>query len=208
MNKVKEQIERLQAEIDKLKILAEDKPKFEVGKWYKTDSRHGSIFLLTEIPEDHSCVKGYGFENGVLYDRRETAYWELIKSKNQRLATESEVLEALTKEAERRYPLGSKIKTLDGNKIPLEGYHLHIENGRLYASGKNIRSCDVLFDMDTCQWATIVEEEKIYIGENEVKFVCSGIHIGSCWYGLEHIKLLLPSNPSLFGKILKRMTNG
>lgn len=187
------QIERLQAELDKLKLLAEGENKFEVGKWYKLKSNKNIICIYTKE------------EMGVGIDSDNEWSDEIFMTAPHlwTLATDTEVLEALTKEAEKRgFNEGVRFETaIYSREETIKG------NFYLYAESdfSLMNSTGVVFDAETCKWATLIEDEKIYIGENEVEVEDGDCYIDGHWLSVNTIKALLPSNPTLFGKILKRM---
>ena len=147
MSEINKRIEALEAELQKLKN--EVKPKFEVGKWYKTNCLGGSIFYLTESPVEDCYVSGYGFENGDWCDLSEH-YWTLEQKYKPTLATHQEVEEALQKQYEK---LGGKCK--------LDFCHYWNVNscgfGCIYSS-----KGDEVFRKGV--WAEIVKDEPIKIG--------------------------------------------
>ena len=97
MENYKEEINKLQTQLDELKSKIE-KPQFELNKWYKTNM--GSIYYITKIEKD--LCYGYGIDNSgrdsKWYDYKE----QCIVNRLLTLATPKEVEEALTKEAVKR----------------------------------------------------------------------------------------------------------
>lgn len=197
-NETQKQIEKLQAELDKLKVLAERENKFEVGRWYKLKDYPKVICFAKEKGE--CSYNGFGISH---YEK--WADWVSFGDKlsNWTLATDTEVLEALTKEAEKRgFKKGVRFETaIYSREETIKG------NFYLYAESdfSLMNSTGVVFDAETCQWATLIEDEKIYIGENEVEVEDGDCYIDGHWLSVNTIKALLPSNPTLFGKILKRI---
>lgn len=106
MENYKEEINKLQTQLDELKSKIE-KPQFELNKWYKTNM--GSIYYITKIEKD--LCYGYGIDNSGIdskwYDYKE----QCIVNRLLTLATPKEVEEALTKEAVKRgFKEGVKVK--------------------------------------------------------------------------------------------------
>lgn len=124
-----------------------------------------------------------------------------------RLATPSEVLKALTDEWERRggkegVRFRSSLEDIFNTKEIFEYSGLTELSSDGYLRN-NPRG--VIFNPSTCQWAEIIKEEKIMIGDCEVEFEGGLAKFGGFYYGTEQLKVLLPTNPELFSKILKRM---
>lgn len=72
-------------------------PKFEVGKWYKTNvETEKHLYCVTKIDGDYAC--GYGFGCSGSWYKDSGVHW----TDNVREAAREEVEEALIKEAENR----------------------------------------------------------------------------------------------------------
>lgn len=116
-------------------------------------------------------------------------------------ATPSEIHKALTDEWERR---GGKKECkfkhmISGSLYEYSGETYLDKDGVLFDSNHNW-----IFDSAFCEWAEIIEEEKLYVDGNEVEFCDGGVIIKGCWFNVDKIKALESLNP-IFGKILKRM---
>lgn len=128
--------EELTSRIDAV-IAKIEKPKFEVGKWYNNES---NTFLF--------CYQGetsYGFGNADNYEiDLETAS---LSPRFYHLATQKEVEEALTKQIEKKFPINTRIDTLDGNTITLGGYSCIFLNNTLYATSSTGDETGILSDI-------------------------------------------------------------
>lgn len=173
MSEINKRIEALEAELQKLKN--EVTPKFEVGKWYKTNCLGGSIFYLTESPVEDCYVSGYGFENGDWCDLSEH-YWTLEQKYKPTLATHQEVKEALIKEAKKR---GFKEGVRINHSIEGKGHRALIFNDLSYHSGYNWL-CDgwgnVVFKDGV--WTEIIKDEPIKIGGYSVEKMGESYRVG------------------------------
>lgn len=103
MENYKEEIEKLQTQLDELKSKIE-KPKFKAGKWYKIEYTSGPSLINFKSVKDEN----YGFSyNGNWSNNFEILGYE--KPIKYELATTKEVQEALTKEAVKRgFKIGTK----------------------------------------------------------------------------------------------------
>lgn len=183
------QIERLQAELDKLKVLAEGEQKFEVGRWYRSKSSKG-IVLFKQI----------GSNSGFCNSRTWSDHLEMSNINFWTPATDTEVLEVFTNYFRSKgFKKGSKFKSAwSGDE--------HTYDEALLFCGKDILSFrGIVFDSDRLTLATLIEEEKIYIGENEVIFCGSLCSVNGTIFNKEDIESIKYANPIIFGKILKRM---
>lgn len=182
MKTTEERIKALEAEITRnsqeLQQLKQDiKPTFEVGKWYKTDCLNGSLFCITELPIELNEVKGYGFENGYWYHKTTCGYWTLEEKHNTRPATESEVFEALKKEAIKRgFKKGCKVKN---NKTIKEGRIYNIESDTFNYTDNTLTINGIYIFWDGV-WAEIIKDEPIKIGGYEVKKLENGSYDIGC----------------------------
>lgn len=142
MKNYKEELESLRQELNSridAVIAKVEKPAFEVGKWYK-----GGQFLIypTDLTNPNN-TKGYGFDCG---NWTEFKFFGMNGISKMNPATNQEAKEALTKEAIKKYPIGTKIKTLDGNIIYLRGHSfIYFEHNTIYASNCNLKLSNILF---------------------------------------------------------------
>lgn len=168
---MKTEIEQLEAQLtaisEQIKEL-KNKPKFEVGKWYKNkfnciifnDGKHGYGVNMFEWVNIYSDSEKPLFYNSLGLD------WQP--------ATPEEVKAALVKEAEKR---GFKFGVyIDNTNIypdykssipwPLRYHPFTFDNNELSYGGA------VVFDKG--QWATIIKDDVIKVGSYEVKFEGEG----------------------------------
>lgn len=129
MYKLQSRIEELEAE--NKAILAGNHPiKLQVGKWYKgtftdnSDPVNHSVFCYTKTK--HDTVYGYGFDYKGKY-HNETDFTHYPLNNNFRLATESEVFEALKNEIKKRYKVGEYFKSLQSSW----NYVQYLDNSKL-----------------------------------------------------------------------------
>ena len=143
-----------------------NKPKFEVGRWYKSNYTK-TLFYLT-IPAVGDKQYGYGFgHDGRWHDLDESEkYWnELVAIP----ATTEEVKSALVKEAEKRgFKEGVNVKSLLYAKGKIDSnifsFDITKNNTRLYV-GENGQ-----FNIfDNGQWAEIIKDDVIKIGGYDVE---------------------------------------
>lgn len=176
--KIKELEEQLQLLRDKEK--EEKKPELEVGRWYKdTRDNYKDVVCVQSIEKKH--IKGFGFVWGTWKD--ETASFKSALTP----ATDSEVKQALIKEAKKR---GFKegVKCLFGtakDDRELTTSEFYYVDGMLAVKYKEstYKMGDIIFKDG--KWAEIIEDKKPVIngytmeivkedGGNRVKFGCAG----------------------------------
>lgn len=210
---MKQELEQLRKElnerIDAVIKQSDKTTQFEKGKWYwfddgnykwiaKFDKIKGGYFWHTEIYGVNFSTSTNGID------------WRII-TKILRLATPSEIQEALTKEAIKRgFGKGikcSRIRDIHGSNtgkdvtyVPDRGVFEYKENG-YYTLGDNLNSDVLSLDGNAIYakgiWAEIVapKEEPIMIGgKYEVKFSLCGISVNEIHYSkekLEEIKKVL-----------------
>ncbi len=106
--------------------------KLEVGKWYKNEDYNNLVFMVDKFKEQNfeseftTFAKGYGFRFNNIKEWYDDLHFS--DSRKFTLATNSEVLEALTNEAKKR-------GFIDGvyfNIINGERDTIHIENNSRY----------------------------------------------------------------------------
>ena len=179
-------IEELEKELKLLRGIEElkNKPKFEVGKWYKNGCFLGRITSCSN--ED---FKFYGFNAGGAW--RDDDYYSFVdyslRDKNTREATNEEVQTALIKEAEKLgFKEGVKFELIEGKTgsinydriIDYEFRYIHQQNelviqmlGASYTIFKNGK------------WATIIEKpltingKKVEITDTNVIIGCKTIDV-------------------------------
>jgi hypothetical protein len=168
--------------------------KFEVGKWYSTKTL-GNLALYKE-EFDNFFLQKTEVSVAIMND---ISAWDL--------ATDSEVLAAFTNYFRSNgFKDGSRFKSAWNNQTihPYTG-SLRIDVFGNIADASN--GC-TLFNRKTLTLATLIEEEKIMIGEHEVRFdEFDACYIGAAKFFRNEIGFLLPANPELFQKILDRLKN-
>jgi len=193
-----EQIEKLQSELDRLKELNSiGEPNFEVGKWYKCDVAKPKDVGFKGTSSDFILNK-----NGLGVCEKDT----MLNYNLWKPATESEVCQAFKNHLEANgWTKGCKFKSAATGKSEYT-YSGNIEFYAIHLYDKN-NGC--IFDVNTLTLAELVKEEKIMVGENIVEFRENRmILLNDSYFTDNNIKTLLPANPELFGKILKRMEEG
>lgn len=151
-----------------------EKPKLEIDKWYVLENSNGYKWVINFQGDIND--NNYGF-----WDNE----WRTDLNLNEacgfkrRPATHEEVEQALTKEAEKRYKSGDKIKCLADNVTELiePERRLYLENNELWCETKE-RHFIVFKDG---KWAEIIEEPKVFINGfemempsvNRIKFGCA-----------------------------------
>jgi hypothetical protein len=142
-------IEELEKELKLLREIEElkNKPKYEVGKWYKADNN--ALVCYTGSGDNRETFEGYGFNIDGWNDS--TPNWARVCFKDE--ATNEEVQTALIKEAEKRgFKEGVMFKSaFMGNKYQVAGFE--IDSNCLHCKGNS--GC--IFDGDTGKWATIID---------------------------------------------------
>jgi len=192
---IEKQIGKLQHEIDKLKIIAAEQGVPKEGEWwtFKDVWQSGGRYCKLALIKG-SCyvsVDGYHFNN--------TANTPVRK------ATESEVREAFTKEWERRGAVkGCKFKGIYGGDFTYSGEAYIGHTGCLVSKGGGV-IFEPNYNERGSEWADIIKEEKIMIGDSEVKFKKGAVEINGYNFSENGIEALSIALPELFGKILKRM---
>jgi hypothetical protein len=175
-----------------IKVLEEDKPEFEVGKWYK----HGKHSLFCFVKENMLGFNGYGFNpDGWCDDNTWARNWEITP------ATNEEVEAALIKEAKKRgFKEGVEAKGLNHFKM-INGYDfhwfidynvLHFQNQLIYKEG---------------QWASIIEEPKVVINGYEMKQEGDIITFGCAKFDKYWLERLLEACEKNEKKLLNKQTS-
>lgn len=189
-----QQIDKLQADLDRLKEIVNEKPKFEVGKWYKNKNNPLSqICLYMQRLNNFGIYNNGKCRTGFMMD--DISLWTL--------ATDQEVLTAFTNYFRRKGFVSGKSKF----KSPYTGTTQFYKEPLLFHGDGSIvsQTNGVLFDKPALTLATLIEEEKIMVGENEVRIDHDGTcKIGRVCFTKHTIELLLPLNP-IFQKILDRL---
>lgn len=138
--------------IERLRKIANEleqdlKPEFEVGKWYYT--KVGSLYYIESI-NGNKCY-GYGLRYDNEWKNGEVCFVENIK----RLATESVVLEALTKEAVKLGLVkGCTIESSNGKK-----YSNNNNDYGISSSNSNVFLLCNYPIMEYGIWATVIKEK-------------------------------------------------
>lgn len=161
MENYKEEINKLQTQLDELKSKIE-KPKFEVGDWVKLTDSYAQVLkkdmcfqILRPQSEDGYCYYVDHFAFGI-EDRNFLAPYYHILTK----ATPKEVEEALTKEAVKRGYTKTNFKCLTGKTVKLyeNPKYFYIKScNRLYYGTPTNANC--VFENGT--WATLIKTKTI-----------------------------------------------
>ena len=137
--------------------------KFEVGKWYKNKDDNHLYCVVAQTDSQYNPFQAYGFNSD--------GSWSKTNSRcltNFRPATESEVFEALKKEAVKRgFVKGAKITNV------INEYTENIYSGT-YKNGSNsilVDTCDYgnFTIFKDGKWAEIIKEKTLSKSEAEAK---------------------------------------
>jgi hypothetical protein len=170
IEEIESQIKDLLKEVEKLKQVPTQEPKFEVGKWYKSGK------TLFNYQLDYGV---YGFDDKGEWETCDSWIWETWFD-GTRLATPQEVETALIAEAKKRgFKAGTRIKTEEFGESVISnscaGFSYrdekHHNYGSLYYNGKLIYTQG--------QWAEIIQDDKIMIGGYEVFFLTRNYNSGT-----------------------------
>lgn len=143
------EIEKLRKELNDRLDYFENKPKYEIGKWYWTEG--GSLYFIEKI-NGNMCY-GYGLNYDGIWLIGFVCYVENIS----RLATEFEVAEMLTKEAIKKGLVkGAKFKSICGLSVNTLG-----NNDDHYFYCYNNFLCDGYIIMQNGIWAVPIKEKTI-----------------------------------------------
>lgn len=207
---MKKELEQLRKELNERidNLIKKEEPKD--GEWYSVSSGgNGSLgcdgylgLIVSKYNESNIRGACYGGKNPVLRTI-DNEYWRLSDGYKLRKATESEILEAFTNYFRRKGFVSGKSRFKSAMDAGLYTYNepLTYNGSCIFANGFG-----VLFNEFTLTLATLIEEEeKIMVGDKEVVFEYDYITIDGCGFSKDRLKLLLPANPELFGKILKRL---
>ncbi len=161
MENYKEEIAKLQTQLDELKSKIE-KPQFKVGKWYKGNENScvfSVLFYCTKVDGDK--LYGYGLVNNNWTENNSSI--NIADDENECVeATPKEVEEALTKEAVKRFPIGTKFESVSG-------LNEFISTGK-FIKGTNWEKCLFRADSDGSKngivfkngtWATPIKTKTI-----------------------------------------------
>lgn len=154
--------EQLNSISEQIKAL-ESKPKLEVGDYIITHLNSvATIITLEDDGVRWDDVLSSGYKNG------QTNFGTARK------ATPKEIEEALIKEGDKKYPVGTKI-----NKSALRyvtNRYIDVVNGGEYRYNNNndtlMRGDNTIYSNG--KWAEIIKDEVIKIGGHEVKFKSDG----------------------------------
>lgn len=153
-----------------------DKPTFEVGKWYNIKSKLGFSYLCCITKYTNETLTGYFFdEKNQWYNEDDILNIRNIIESN--TATESEVFEALKKEAEKKTNGASaiKVKSFYEDKFySFDNYHFKFHDNVLQIWDSN----GWISFMQEGKWAEIIKDGPIKIGGYELKKIGSTFKIG------------------------------
>jgi hypothetical protein len=193
---ITEQIEKLQSELDRLKELNNQGEAKEGEWWWLIDSN-------SEYSALRLWGKGFGWTfSGKFSD----CFIEIVRfGQTVRKATDEEVCQAFKKHLEANgWTKGCKFKSaVTSNE--------YIYDGKIYLDTNQmpVSNFGTILGSVTLNLAELVKDEKIMVGEHLVEFRENRmILVNDSFFTDHNIKTLLPANPDLFGKILKRMESG
>jgi len=186
IKKLEKAVEDINKRIDKLK---EDKPKFEVGKWYK----HGKLSIFCFVKENGLGVNGYGFNpDGWCDDNTWSKNWEITS------ATNEEVEAALIAEAKKRGFKEGVIVDLSSinpdwqtrTKINGSSRYLSAYDNDDNDDYNNALVFGACYIFSKGQWAEIIEEPKAVINGYEMEQEGDLIKFGCDKFNKEFFKAL------------------
>jgi hypothetical protein len=139
-------------------------PKLEVGKWYKGHVDFNSVIYVTEIQkiknESRNHIHYYGFLNDKYYEKDYIANKDHEQSLAE--ATESEVFEALEKQAKLTGYKNGNYKCLSLPEYTHEVnevYHFDIYENKLFLGNGRGLKANVVFCNG--KWSTIIKKKKM-----------------------------------------------
>ena len=167
---MKQELEQLRQEFNE-RIDALLKPKFELNKWYK-DLENKALYCIAEFNGIGENGKNYGFDYNGDWMELGNRVFDKDTTKEVRLATPTEVQEALEKEAVKRgFKEGVKFKVLDVETI--------FTFKKIWFSKNNLNmawssDCGIIFNNGT--WATPIKTMTIDELASDIKL---SIHLNN-----------------------------
>lgn len=189
---IEEKIFSLSEQVKKIKQDSlSPKTEFEVGKWYCDPKYPKRIFCPTELHGDR--CRAFGFDHlGAWFEG-----FNNVDLNNAVLVTESEVKEALIKEAEKRgFKEGVKLApdSFFGHSLGItlsnkREFNYNIECDEFSILGGSSSGCKAEIYKQG-KWATIVKDEAIKIGGETVVFGSGSIAINGVEYSKAELECL------------------
>jgi len=146
-------------EIKELKQQLDELPKLEIGKWYwasKGFSNEALVFVESLDECDKTTFEGYGFN----MDGWGFSDGWAVASFNE-LATDKEVEEALIKEAKKKYIKGDVYNYAINKQITNRIFSGEISYSAQTGNVFDSVNCNLLFNKNNGEWATIVQEKTV-----------------------------------------------
>ena len=162
---MKEQLEKLRQEAtdsiakinEALEALKNEKPKFEVGKWYKYIKDSKRRFKVLELTSDYRAIAVGWDISGKWFDDKYNK-WDLIDCVEM---TSKEVEEHLIAEAKKKYKNGDVILSpITFQKIATNGeFKYLVDNDSIVCSHVTLYQKGV--------WSEVIKEDKIFLDKSK-----------------------------------------
>ena len=185
---MKEQLEKLRQEAtdsiakinEALEALKNEKPKFEVGKWYKYIKDSKRRFKVLELTSDYRAIAVGWDISGKWFDDKYNK-WDLIDCVEM---TSKEVEEHLIAEAKKKYKNGDVILTpITFQKIATNGeFKYLVDNDSIVCSHVTLYQKGV--------WSEVIKEDKIFLDKEqkyEIEFKDNAVVINNVFYGKDSL---------------------
>ena len=185
---MKEQLEKLRQEAtdsiakinEALEALKNEKPKFEVGKWYKYIKDSKRRFKVLELTSDYRAIAVGWDISGKWFDDKYNE-WDLIDCVEM---TSKEVEEHLIAEAKKKYKNGDVILSpITFQKIATNGeFKYLVDNDSIVCSHVTLYQKGV--------WSEVIKEDKIFLDKEqkyEIEFKDNAVVINNVFYGKDSL---------------------
>ena len=185
---MKEQLEKLRQEAtdsiakinEALEALKNEKPKFEVGKWYKYIKDSKRRFKVLELTSDYRAITVGWDISGKWFDDKYNK-WDLIDCVEM---TSKEVEEHLIAEAKKKYKNGDVILSpITFQKIATNGeFKYLVDNDSIVCSHVTLYQKGV--------WSEVIKEDKIFLDKEqkyEIEFKDNAVVINNVFYGKDSL---------------------
>lgn len=185
---MKEQLEKLRQEAtdsiakinEALEALKNEKPKFEVGKWYKYIKDSKRRFKVLELTSDYRAIAVGWDISGKWFDDKYNK-WDLIDCVEM---TSKEVEEHLIAEAKKKYKNGDVILSpITFQKIATNGeFKYLVDNDSIVCSHVTLYQKGV--------WSEVIKEDKIFLDKEqkyEIEFKDNAVVINNVFYGKDSL---------------------
>ena len=187
---MKEQLEKLRQEAtdsiakinEALEALKNEKPKFEVGKWYKDTTSP----ILINILDIGDGFEAFGFNGSGEWKDGDTFYGGRMYAAEKELilADPKEVEEHLIAEAKKKYKNGDVILSpITFQKIATNGeFKYLVDNDSIVCSHVTLYQKGV--------WSEVIKEDKIFLDKEqkyEIEFKDNAVVINNVFYGKDSL---------------------